>query len=80
MSAELWTALGTATLNQAGNIISTAMANSANERMQHEQNKWNWSNGITEECALGLAEAITRIKPCELDEAIEVASIKWVVN
>ena len=41
MSPELWTALGTATFNQAGNIISTAMANSANERMQHEQNKWN---------------------------------------
>lgn len=41
MSAELWTALGSATLNQAGNIISTAMANDANERMQHEQNKWN---------------------------------------
>ena len=41
MSPELWTALGTATFNQAGNIISTAIANSANERMQHEQNKWN---------------------------------------
>ena len=41
MSAELWAALGTATLNQAGNIISTAMTNRANERMQHEQNKWN---------------------------------------
>lgn len=41
MSAELWASLGTATLNQTGNIISTAMANAANERMQHEQNKWN---------------------------------------
>lgn len=41
MSAELWAALGTATLNQGGNIISTAMANAANEDMQRRQNAWN---------------------------------------
>lgn len=41
MSPEFWTAVGTAGVNQVGNIISTAMANSANERMQHDQNKWN---------------------------------------
>lgn len=41
MSPELWAALGTATLNQGGNIISTAMANSANEDMQRRQNAWN---------------------------------------
>lgn len=40
-SEELWGGIATATLNQGGNIISTAMTNSANERMQHEQNKWN---------------------------------------
>ena len=40
-SSEFWTAVGTAGFNQAGNIISTAMANSANERMQHLQNAWN---------------------------------------
>ena len=38
---ELWGGVATAAINQTGNIISTAMANSANERMQHEQNKWN---------------------------------------
>ena len=41
MGPELWAALGTATLNQGGNIISTAMANHANERMQQRQNAWN---------------------------------------
>ncbi len=41
MSADLWAALGTATLNQGGNIISTAMANDANEDMQRRQNAWN---------------------------------------
>lgn len=41
MSPEFWTSVGTAGVNQVGSIISTAMANSANERMQHEQNKWN---------------------------------------
>ena len=40
-SPEFWTAVATAGTNQIGNIISTAMANDANERMQHEQNKWN---------------------------------------
>lgn len=40
-SPEFWTAVATAGTNQIGNIISTAMANNANERMQHEQNKWN---------------------------------------
>ncbi len=40
-SSEFWTAVATAGTNQIGNIISTAMANDANERMQHEQNKWN---------------------------------------
>ena len=39
--SELWGGVATAAINQTGNIISTAMANSANERMQHEQNKWN---------------------------------------
>ena len=37
----LWGGVATAAINQTGNIISTAMANSANERMQHEQNAWN---------------------------------------
>lgn len=40
-SPEFWTAVATAGTNQIGSIISTAMANDANERMQHEQNKWN---------------------------------------
>ena len=40
-SPEFWTAVATAGTNQIGNIISTAMANDANERMQHAQNKWN---------------------------------------
>ncbi len=39
--SELWGGVATAAINQTGNIISTAMANEANERMQHEQNKWN---------------------------------------
>ena len=41
MGPEFWAALGTATLNQGGNIISTAMTNDANERMQQRQNAWN---------------------------------------
>ncbi len=41
MSPELWTDIGIAALSEGTNIISTAMTNSANERMQHEQNKWN---------------------------------------
>lgn len=40
-SPDLWSALGTATFNQGGNIISTAMANDANEDMQRRQNAWN---------------------------------------
>ena len=41
MSPELWAGIATAGLNQGGNIISTAMANSANEDMQRRQNAWN---------------------------------------
>ena len=40
-SSELWGGAATAAVNQTGNIISTAMANAANERMQQQQNKWN---------------------------------------
>lgn len=40
-SPEFWTAFTTAGTNQIGNIISTAMANDANERMQQQQNTWN---------------------------------------
>lgn len=40
-SPEFWTAVGTAGVNQVGNIISTSMANDANERMQQRQNAWN---------------------------------------
>ncbi len=40
-SEELWGGVATATLNQVGNIISTAMANDANEDMQRRQNAWN---------------------------------------
>ncbi len=39
--SELWGGIITAGLNQGGNIISTAMANSANEDMQRRQNAWN---------------------------------------
>ena len=41
MDPELWAGIATAGLNQGGNIISTAMANSANEDMQRRQNAWN---------------------------------------
>ncbi len=41
MSPELWTDIGIAALSQGTNIISTAMTNNANERMQQQQNKWN---------------------------------------
>lgn len=41
MSPELWAGIATASLNQGGNIISTAMANDANEDMQRRQNVWN---------------------------------------
>lgn len=41
MSPELWAGIASAGLNQGGNIISTAMANSANEDMQRRQNAWN---------------------------------------
>lgn len=41
MSPELWAGIATAGLNQGGNIISTAMTNSANEDMQRRQNAWN---------------------------------------
>ena len=41
MSEELWGGIGTAAINQIGNIISTGMTNASNERMQQEQNKWN---------------------------------------
>lgn len=40
-SEELWGGIATATLNQGVNIISTAMANRANEDMQRRQNAWN---------------------------------------
>lgn len=40
-SPEFWTAVATAGTNQIGNIISTSMANDANERMQQRQNAWN---------------------------------------
>lgn len=41
MDPELWAGIATAGLNQGGSIISTAMANSANEDMQRRQNAWN---------------------------------------
>ena len=41
MDPTLWAAFATQGINQAGNIISTAMANDANERMQYQQNAWN---------------------------------------
>lgn len=40
-SEELWGGVATAAINQTGNIISTAMTNSANEDMQRRQNAWN---------------------------------------
>ena len=41
MSPELWEGIATAGINQGANIISTAMTNDANERMQQRQNAWN---------------------------------------
>ena len=67
MSAELWAALGTATLNQTGNIISTAMANDANERMQQEQNKWNLDQWNRNNAYNSPAAQMQRLKAARLN-------------
>lgn len=65
--SELWGGVATAAINQTGNIISTAMANSANERMQHEQNAWNLEQWYRNNAYNHPAAQLQRIKAAGLN-------------